>query len=102
MQTMADKTYWCEDSSGVVTLSSNAGLSISSTSPATANFSGTYSPSLTNGATVSASSARACQYLRVGNVIKISGAFDTAVSVANTTTVIDISIPVALRLLIIV
>jgi hypothetical protein len=38
--------------------------------------SGTYTPTLTNVTNVSASTAYACQYLRVGNVVTVSGKID--------------------------
>lgn len=61
--------------------------------------SGTYTPSLTNGANVAASTAYACQWMRVGNVVTVSGRVDidpTAAGAASTT--LDISLPIASNL----
>jgi enamine deaminase RidA (YjgF/YER057c/UK114 family) len=46
------------------------------TSPATTDgnvFSGTYTPTLTNTTNIAASTASVCQYMRVGNVVTVSG-----------------------------
>lgn len=67
------------DTSGTVTLASGSGLSISATavtSPASTDgnvFSGTYTPTLTNTTNISASTAQTLQYMRVGNVVTVSG-----------------------------
>jgi len=66
------------DASGTVTLAN--GLSIGRTAvtgtPAATDgnvFSGTYTPTLTNSTGVGSSAASACQYIRVGNVVTVSG-----------------------------
>jgi len=88
------------DNAGTLTLASGSGLSISATavtSPAAADgnvFSGTYTPTLTNTTNVAASTAYVTQYMRVGNVVTVSG----GVSVDPTTTgstVLGISLPIA-------
>jgi len=58
--------------------------------------SGTYTPTLTNGSNVAASTPRACQYLRVGNTVTISGQLDVdPTAAAATGTEIGISLPIA-------
>ena len=66
------------NASGTVTLAN--GLSIGRTTvtgtPAATDgnvFSGTYTPTLTNTTGISSSAASACQYMRVGNVVTVSG-----------------------------
>ena len=66
------------DASGTVTLAN--GLSIGRTAvtgtPAATDgnvFSGTYTPTLTNSSGINSSAASACQYMRVGNVVTVSG-----------------------------
>ena len=66
------------DASGTVILAN--GLSIGRTTvtgtPAATDgnvFSGTYTPTLTNSSGIASSAASACQYMRVGNVVTVSG-----------------------------
>lgn len=57
---------------------------------------GTYTPSLSNAANLSASTAYTCPYLRIANVCFVAGKFDAdAVAAASTTTTLGISLPVA-------
>ncbi len=58
-------------------------------------YSGTYTPNLTNTANIAASTAYACQYLRVGNVVTVSGKVDIDVTSASTITTLGLSIPIA-------
>lgn len=64
---------------GLVTLAATSGLLIGRTAvtaPAATDgnvFSGTYTPTLTNVTNVDASTAYSCQYMRVGNVVTVSG-----------------------------
>lgn len=55
---------------------------------------GTYSPSLTNTTNVAASTAYTCQWMRVGNVVTVSGMFDVDPTAAAG-TILEISLPVA-------
>ena len=88
-------------SGGLVSLESNAGLSISSTdvtTPVTANgnvFSGTYTPTLTNVDNVTISTATVCHYMRVGNVVTVGGQLSMTATAANTDTQVRITLPVA-------
>lgn len=56
--------------------------------------SGTYTPTLTNGANVASSIPRGAQYLRVGNVVTVSGRVDISYTSATTETVLGISLPI--------
>lgn len=59
-------------------------------------ISGTYTPTLTNGSNVAASTAYVCQYARVGSAVTVSGQVDidpTAAGSADTN--LGISLPVA-------
>lgn len=58
--------------------------------------SGTYTPTLTNGANVAASTASVCQYLRIGNTVTVSGRVDVdPTAAAGTATELGISLPIA-------
>lgn len=64
------------------------------TTPGSIVSSGTYTPALTNTTNVAASTAYACQYLRIGATVSVSG----KVSIDPTTTgdtVLGMSIPIA-------
>lgn len=58
-------------------------------------YSGTYTPTLTNTTNVAASVANVCQYMRVGNVVTVSGSLDIDPTAANTDTLLGMSIPIA-------
>lgn len=57
--------------------------------------SGTYTPALTNGANVAASTAFACQWLRVGATVTVSGRVDVDPTLTATDTQLGIALPVA-------
>lgn len=57
--------------------------------------SGTYTPTLTNVANLAASTAYQCQYMRVGNVVTVSGKVDVDPTLATTSTQLGISLPIA-------
>lgn len=57
--------------------------------------SGTYTPTLTHVANISVSGAYACQYLRVGNTVTVSGKVEIQALVVTTTTRFRITLPVA-------
>lgn len=56
---------------------------------------GTYTPTLTNVANLSASTAYQCQWLRVGNKVTVSGRVDIDPTTAALTTSLGISLPVS-------
>ena len=56
---------------------------------------GTYTPTLTGVLNVSSSTAFECQYMRVGNVVTVSGKIGVTPTANNTQTIIGISLPVA-------
>lgn len=57
---------------------------------------GTYTPTLTNTTNIDASTAYVCQYLRVGNVVTVSGRVDVdSTAAAGTSSVMGMSLPIA-------
>lgn len=56
--------------------------------------SGTFTPTLTNGANVAASTAYSCQYMQVGGTVTVSGRVDIDPTSVATLTSLDMSIPV--------
>ena len=56
--------------------------------------SGTYTPTLTNITNINNSSASSCQYMRVGNIVTVSGRVTIEATDVGTTTV-DLSIPIS-------
>lgn len=88
-------------SNGLVTLSANAGLSVSKisvTSPAATDgnvFSGTYLPTITNTTNVASSIAVTCQYMRVGKVVTISGQFSVQATTGGVSFTLGMSLPIA-------
>jgi len=68
------------------------------TAPATTDgniFSGTYTPTLTGITNVTSSTAYVCQYMRVGNVVTVSGKIEVTPTINNAQTTIGISLPIA-------
>lgn len=57
--------------------------------------SGTYTPTLTNGANVAASTAYAAQWMRVGSVVHVTGRVDLDPTSASAQTQLALSLPVA-------
>ncbi len=57
--------------------------------------SGTYTPTLTNSGNVAATTSAICNWMRVGNVVTVSGNIVVDVSSANTNTLLGISLPIA-------
>ncbi len=57
--------------------------------------SGTYTPTLTNVTNVASSTPSACQWIRVGNVVTVSGLFDVDPTSASVATELGISLPIA-------
>lgn len=60
--------------------------------------SGTYTPTLTGVANITATGAYQCQYMRVGNTVTVSGRCDINATAANTLTKVGISLPIASNL----
>lgn len=60
-------------------------------------LSGTYTPTLTAGANTGAATPFSCQYIRVGNVVTVTGRIDID-PVAAVQTICDISLPIASNL----
>lgn len=57
--------------------------------------SGTYTPTITNGANVAASTSAKCQWLRVGNVVTVSGNIQIDPTASGAVTVFALSLPIA-------
>lgn len=57
--------------------------------------SGTYTPTLTSVTNVSSSTARKCSWMRVGNVVTVSGQMEVTATSNNAQTTIGISLPIA-------
>lgn len=57
--------------------------------------SGTYTPTLTNAANCSVLAASACTFMRVGNVVTVSGQADVTLTSANVDTAFFMTLPIA-------
>lgn len=86
-----------------ITNSTGKAIVVSGTAPSTfagnvtaANIlSGTYTPTLTNTTNITSSTPRQCTYMRVGNMVTVSGQFDVRFTTGATPSVLEISIPIA-------
>lgn len=56
--------------------------------------SGTYTPTLTNGTNVAASTSAVCQYLRVGNVVTVSGVVAITLTASGVASRMTFSLPI--------
>lgn len=63
--------------------------------PGTTVESGVYTPTLTNGSNVDASTAYQCQFLRVGDVVTVSGRVDIDATSTPLPTEVVMSLPIA-------
>jgi len=61
-------------------------------------FSGTYAPTVTNVANVASSATLDAQYMRVGNVVTVSGRFSLTLTAAGAQTTFNLSLPIASNL----
>lgn len=84
--------------SGIFPVATTNGRLVDSTLTSTNVTSGTYTPTLTNVANLSASTAYSCQYIRIGNVVTVSGQVDVDPTLAATSTQLGISLPIASNL----
>lgn len=66
--------------------------------PQTRLEAGVYTPTITNGANVTSSSTAACQYLRVGDTVTVSGIVSIDPIIDNTITNFELSLPFAATL----
>jgi hypothetical protein len=57
-------------------------------------FSGTYTPTITNGANVTASSSSVAHFFRVGGVVHVAGKVSVTPTASNQSTVIDMAPPI--------
>jgi hypothetical protein len=79
--------------SGKIT-ATTAGIDVPTSALGTC-YSGTYTPTLTNGSNVASSNPFICQYMRVGNVVTVSGFLTLDPTSSGTYTSIEISLPIA-------
>lgn len=56
---------------------------------------GTYTPTLTNTTNVASSTARQCQYMRVGSVVTVSGIVDIDITTTLAATELQMTLPIA-------
>jgi hypothetical protein len=61
----------------------------------TYTFADTYTPTITNVNNVGSSNPYACQYMRVGKVVTVSGTLDITATSNNTQTNFRVSLPIA-------
>jgi hypothetical protein len=80
---------------GQISVGSSLSLSGGVLNAAVTLAAGTYTPTLTGVANVAASTAYACQYLRVGATVTVSGKVDVDPTVGATLTQLGISLPIA-------
>ena len=86
---------------GLIAAQNNAGFSIARTlvtAPAATDgnvYSGTYTPTLTNTTNIGASTSYQAQYMRVGNVVTVSGRANIDPTVTLTASEMGISLPIA-------
>jgi hypothetical protein len=83
-------------STGIVVLMSDGATKwYALTNTTTDDYSGTYTPTLSNTTNVAASTAQVCQYMRVGDTVTVSGGVWIDPTAATTKTVLGLTIPVA-------
>lgn len=57
--------------------------------------SGTWTPTITNGTNIQASTAYNCQYLRIGNIVTVSGRVDIDLTSTAVASNLQMSLPIA-------
>lgn len=77
------------------TLPAVSGANLTSLTGANITGGGTYTPTLTNALNLSASTPYACQYLRVGASVMVSGLVDVDPTTTATLTQLGVSLPIA-------
>lgn len=82
------------DADGDVKLISDGAIDFSAANLTGLITSGTYTPTLTNVANISATTSRQCQYLRVGNSVTVSGVIDIDPTNVTSNTSLGISLPI--------
>jgi hypothetical protein len=90
-------------STGLITVASGGGLSVSATDVTAPDandgnvFSGRYTPVLTNVTNIptGGSTTGTCQYMRVGDVVTVSGQLSINPTTASTNTVLRMTLPIA-------
>ena len=80
---------------GIGTTSPSEKLEVNGNIKATNLLSGTYTPTLTGVYNVASSTAYELQYMRVGNVVTVSGYIQASATASNTWTRISITLPIS-------
>lgn len=80
----ANRSYVLPNQTGTIALTSDIPTALS----------GTYTPTLTNTTNITSSTAFVCQYMRVGNVVTVSGLVECSPTSASTVTILTMSLPI--------
>ncbi len=97
-RTSVSETWTCRTLTGGqnITITNGNGVSGDPTIAVdTVIATGTYTPTLTNTTNVAASSALACQYMRIGSMVHVTGLLAVDPTAASANTVLGISLPIA-------
>ena len=89
--TSADISLASSSAGGVITIG-GSGQILSSDGVI---YSGTYTPTLTNTTNIDASTANVCQYMRVGQVVTVSGRVTIDPTASGSATVLGVTFPIA-------
>jgi hypothetical protein len=80
---------------GIGTASPSEKLDVNGNIKASNLYSGTYTPTLSSIYNVTSSTAFVCQYMRVGNVVTVSGVINVTATATNTWTRISMTLPIS-------
>lgn len=83
------------DLQAALNLKANAASPAFTGTPSGVITSGTYTPTLTNTTNIDASTPYEAQWMRIGNVVTVSGKVDIDATLTATLTRLDLSLPVA-------
>jgi hypothetical protein len=80
---------------GIGTTSPSEKLDVNGNIKALNLYSGTYTPTLSSVFNIASSTAFVCQYMRVGNVVTVSGVINVTATATNTWTRISMTLPIS-------
>jgi hypothetical protein len=80
---------------GIGTTSPSEKLDVNGNIKASNLYSGTYTPTLSSVYNIASSTAFVCQYMRVGNVVTVSGVINVTATATNTWTRISMTLPIS-------
>jgi hypothetical protein len=80
---------------GIGTASPSEKLDVNGNIKASNLYSGTYTPTLSSVYNIASSTAFVCQYMRVGNVVTVSGVINVTATATNTWTRISMTLPIS-------